>query len=338
MTLVINNCLSYIETARNSLNANEIVSIVENFYKESAILEAKDLLYERIGDRPSKVPVRRKTENRIEMEIRDILTGFEFAETNSTTLPQFVAYGHMALPPPTGFELVTAAISSLRDDISGVKNEMAGHNRLKEEFQLMRTEMEKFKSEIALQVQKPSFAGVVNRGQPGVPHPSGAIGKTPAHFNRHAMRQPAAPPATLGHTGALRPPSMPERRDSTSRDARGDDSWRPARTRRKPIMGTKTDETNGLRIAPRYGELYVGGCEKNETEERITEYCKANCKVTPLEVEKLKTRSTDYVAFRLKFKLADRNICLNGEFWSAGTIVRKFFRPRSEINQNQNNG
>ena len=35
---------------RNTLNANELVSIVENFYKESAIIEAKDLIYEKIGD------------------------------------------------------------------------------------------------------------------------------------------------------------------------------------------------------------------------------------------------------------------------------------------------
>ena len=343
MTLVINNCLSYVETARNTLNANELVSIVENFYKESSIIEAKDLIYEKIGDRPKNVPMRRKAENRIEMEIRDILTAFEHAEAQSLSLPQFVAYGHMALPPPSGFELVTAAISSIRDEISGVKKEMAGYNRLKEEFQLMRTEMQQMKSEVTVptQQQNNSYANTLNRGIPGLPHPGGAIGKN-STFATGSRKPPG--------NGNLQPPYATMRRNSrgertTTSDKRGNETgqrdngnWQLVTTRRrKAIVGTKKDESNGLRIAPRFGELYVGGCHKDETEDRISNYCKTNINVTPIEVEKLTTRSVDYIAFRLKFYLDDRNKCLDPENWSTGTIVRKFFRPRSELRVNSNN-
>ena len=76
--LVINNVLSYIASARQVLNCNEIVKAARAFYEDKPILDAKDMIYGLIIEHA----VRRKTSDKIRQELKDIIDAFSKAEEN----------------------------------------------------------------------------------------------------------------------------------------------------------------------------------------------------------------------------------------------------------------
>ena len=89
--------------------------------------------------------------------IKDFLLAFQTAEAQSKELPRYVAYGQMALPPLSGFYIVTEALSSLRSNLGVIKNNMNSFTRLKEEMQVMRQDMQAMKS-----VSERRYAEAVN--------------------------------------------------------------------------------------------------------------------------------------------------------------------------------
>ena len=66
---IISGVLCYTSTARHSVRHDDIVRICLAFFKEDDIIKGKDILCNIIGEKPK----RRRHENRIMNEVRDIL-------------------------------------------------------------------------------------------------------------------------------------------------------------------------------------------------------------------------------------------------------------------------
>ena len=66
---IINGVLCYISTARHSMKSEDIVRICHAFFKDDDVLKGKDVLCELVGQKP----IRRRNENRIVNELRDLL-------------------------------------------------------------------------------------------------------------------------------------------------------------------------------------------------------------------------------------------------------------------------
>ena len=109
--LHVNNVLSYISSARETLSATVIINVASTFYESGLVSEAKDFLYGLLDVRA----VRRKAPD---AKKKDILDGFETAEQEAIALPTFVARGLQALQPSSGFEALVQMVSDIRDEIT----------------------------------------------------------------------------------------------------------------------------------------------------------------------------------------------------------------------------
>ena len=118
--LVINNVLCYVSTARHSKKIDDIIHVCLAFYKDEDIIKGKDLLYGIINEKPK----RRRHENRIMNELKDILDILSRCDEDGTELPRFVVDEYDGLPPSSGFELVANSITSLFKEIMNLREEL----------------------------------------------------------------------------------------------------------------------------------------------------------------------------------------------------------------------
>ena len=119
-SLLINNILCFVSTARQSTSCNEIVQICLAFYKEKEILDAKKLICDFIGE---KIKYRRG-ENRMLYELKDLVELFARCDDDEIPLPKFVCDSHDGMPPASGFSIVANAITTLMEEISTLKTEL----------------------------------------------------------------------------------------------------------------------------------------------------------------------------------------------------------------------
>ena len=112
-SMFIDNLLCYASTARHSMKSDEIVRICVAFYKENDIINSKDHLCELMGEKPK----RRRNENRLVNEMKDIMDLLTRSDDNDISLPRFVVDSFNGLPPTSGFEVVANYIMQLNDEL-----------------------------------------------------------------------------------------------------------------------------------------------------------------------------------------------------------------------------
>lgn len=132
--MTINNVLCYASTARHSMGFDEITRICISFYGDEEIVKAKDLLCNLTGEKI----IRRRHENRILNEFKDIMDMLRKSDERGIKLPKFVVDSYDGLPPSSGFETVASCLNTLMDEISKLKEEIKEvKTRRKEEYMLV---------------------------------------------------------------------------------------------------------------------------------------------------------------------------------------------------------
>ena len=127
---VINGVLCYTSTARHSVRNDDLVRICLAFFKDEDIIKGKDTLCSIIGEKPK----RRRNENRIMHEVRDILDLLKRCDDNNCELPKFVVDSYDGLPPTSGFDLIAQSLTALNEEISALRKEIEylKENRIEE--------------------------------------------------------------------------------------------------------------------------------------------------------------------------------------------------------------
>ena len=142
--MIVNNILCYISTARNTLKNDDIIHVCLAFYKEEEIINAKDLICEIIGEKSK----RRRNENRILNELKDIMEMLRTSDEKGLSLPKFVADRYDGLPPTSGFELVANAVNSLLKEIADLRNEITILKTSRNEDENMKQDHQLFKEDL----------------------------------------------------------------------------------------------------------------------------------------------------------------------------------------------
>lgn len=102
--LHVDNLLCYVTTARHSMKTDEIVRICVTFYKETDILKSKEYLCQLVDERN----IRRRNEDRLVNEMRDIMDIITRCDDKDIILPKFVADSYDGLPPHRALSLLPA--------------------------------------------------------------------------------------------------------------------------------------------------------------------------------------------------------------------------------------
>ena len=121
-TMIINNLLCFVSTAKPDKSNDYIIQCCFPFFKIKEITEAKELLYsfsneklvKRRGDDPTKAHA----------EITDILKMFSKYEDDNFELPRFVADSYASMPPVNGFDKINQHLILLSEEISSLKEEI----------------------------------------------------------------------------------------------------------------------------------------------------------------------------------------------------------------------
>ncbi|CAF4271066.1 unnamed protein product [Rotaria magnacalcarata] len=361
---VINNVLCYFQSMKDVVPKDNIVGICSVFYSLKDITEAKDLIYNLLGE----TPIRRRNESKTKNELNDIYDAFtNLSIDKSQTLPKFVAHGFNAFPPSSGFEIISKHILSLIDEIAALKTEVSELKNCREEQQKgmencvdVKEDLADIKKLILMQPEiikesnkaaNTSYAAVVNR-QNRKQNVTNTINRGPRQNvpNQNGRRESVTPNAV---PGSVDPPvesstlerthqaqaigdgvqnvgsqNVPE--EVQNENGNSENAWHTVHRyrRRKEIAGIRkvTEESSvGLRGAPRYFYAFLGGCDRTVTEQIIQDYCKNDIKINIVECSAMETKSTIRKCFKIVVALSDKEKILSSESWPENIFVRRFY-------------
>ena len=117
---IVNGVLCYTSTARHSLRNDDIVRVCLAFFNDDDIIKGKDILCDIIGEKSK----RRRNENRVMNEVKDILEILRKCDETKRQLPKFVVDSYDGLPPTSGFEVIAQSLTALNDEIVSLKKEI----------------------------------------------------------------------------------------------------------------------------------------------------------------------------------------------------------------------
>ena len=176
--------------------------------------------------------------------------------------------------------------------------------------------------------RRESFTSVSNRVN-GVSH------RGRAHSGRQngngAVRQNGNSAVYLNGTSAVHQNSNGAGRQNGNGSVRQNGnvaSMNGRQNRRNIISGTRNASEGGLLGVQRVVDIYLGGCEKNTTDEMVKKYCADNG-VNVRKCETLNTNSEWYSCFKISVFSSEREKLFNAEFWPRCVFVRNFFRSRA---------
>ena len=118
--IIINNFLCYVSTARHCMRHDDITRMCIVFYKENDMLDGKNLLCAKVGDKPKW----RRGENRLINEVQDVLNILKKCDDEGFKLPLFVCDSYNGMPPTSGFENIAQSLMTLNNEIADLKKEV----------------------------------------------------------------------------------------------------------------------------------------------------------------------------------------------------------------------
>ena len=132
-----------------------------------------------------------------------------------------------------------------------------------------------------------------------------------------------------------RPPNQTPRPRQTPSQAEANITQQREPRRNTNIRGTRSaPDASTLTGVERVMDIFLGGCSISATPDDIKEYC-SSLGVDVKKVEALATKSEWHKPFKISAVAADREKLLVASFWPKNCFVRKFFRAKSRVVQEQ---
>ncbi len=337
---IVNDVLCYISTARHSIPADDIVSIVHSYYEHSKIASAKTLLCEICKTHP----IKRRTEDKIKVDIRDMLDFFDKIDRDRVKIPQFLVDSYDALPPATGFSVASRNISVLLDQMEQLNRGMADFWEAKEAMMSSMSDQADIKAELSdIKIKLNKMEGSMNVPvqQYSLPLDSLLEIQNPPSQTFADVVKSRKTSTTLGYQDLIPKRTVEGKNVWSNRDrnrelmndasniGRGPSRLETNTRRRNGMFGTRSSSgTNGLRGVVRPMDLFIGRCEPSMKTENVINHCKDVCNINVLNCEELKTKSLRFKSFKISVSFDERNILLDPKLWDEGIIIRKFYTPR----------
>ena len=346
--VLINNVLSYIQSARDSSTKADLLNTVEKFYKLDEIVKSKEIIFDAIKKRPTQ----RRNPGRCASEIQDILEAFDTADATSVKLPTYAAYGKDALPPSNGYEFIMDAVNALAEEVTTLKSELvavkadnnkADSSNIASLFKELERKLTKDLQSTVDQLRRdvssirlfpPSGAGTT----PTLSAP--ALNELPSvSYSNMVKTKQTQKTSQLkkSHANANSLPEVPGNTAAAADHSAGNfvstGSRQNKRKKNTTIMGNvEIDESDGFVGVERKADLFIG-CGKAVSCEIIKNYCKNKLKINFFNCDSIETRDKTNNYFKLELTLEERNRLLDAKFWPKNTIIRKFYKRRNRPQQ-----
>ena len=342
--IVVNAILCFITTSRNVLPRDNIVTQAVAFYKDCEIRKSKEVLFAACKEKPKS---RRPCSSQPNPSIQDVLDMIEVcdkADENGIVLPKFVADSYNSLPPSNGFDSLAAAISSIRDELTAVKEELsickqstARDQKSCEDICLVKEDI----ADIKLLLHTIKNKTVQNdkdvRAKPADEITRSFRDAVVSENFRPTTNEQAnstSHAATMSNSETAGMQRVVETSAQTRSSIIGPPRSAIAARRNLPqrrdyITGSRNAGESSLTGVPRQFDLFIGGCSLNCTEDDLKSYC-SSIGVTPKACTNLETKASWYTAFKITVAEAQRDKLMSPDLWPEGIFLRKFYAPRGQ--------
>ena len=118
--IIVDSVLCYASTARHSMKTDDIVRVSIGYFKENDILKSKDFMCDLLAIKS----VRRRNENRLSNEMKDIMEMLSKCDDENIITPVFVCDSYNGMPPSSGFECVASKLLNLMEELSSLREEV----------------------------------------------------------------------------------------------------------------------------------------------------------------------------------------------------------------------
>ena len=119
-SIIVNGLLCFISSTRHRKSRDFIIQSCLPFYDQLKVREAKDILFSYTKERP----INRRGEDYLQKSYIDIIELFEKLSEDEVELPKFVADSFDTMPPCSGYEMISATMLSLIDQVNLLKDEI----------------------------------------------------------------------------------------------------------------------------------------------------------------------------------------------------------------------
>ena len=118
---VLDNVLSFMSTASDTLTRDQIITHAFGFYKSPAILKAKEIIYKLVNKKSTRRNACTSHPEPLAADLEEIMCIFDKKEAGEISLPNFVASGYLSMPPSIGFESLAPVLCSYRDETTALR-------------------------------------------------------------------------------------------------------------------------------------------------------------------------------------------------------------------------
>ena len=120
---MLGNVLNYFNSAKSTLNKDQIITNALAFYSSDVIQRSKDNIFSLVKLRPVKMKICSSHPNPSMADLKDIMSVFDKVESDDidVRLPSFVSSGIMDMPPSAGLEALASVMCSLRDEMAACR-------------------------------------------------------------------------------------------------------------------------------------------------------------------------------------------------------------------------
>ena len=352
--VVQNELLCFVQNKMDIITQNMLVKSIVNFYTDSEIKEAKDMLFDKYGNKvsPSLKNCQHTGNGKSEKNVLDIYA--LLGRIPLDICPVYVAANLAKLPPldPDNYDVMALSqqvnevrkgmsefnnIASLRSEVNDIKMQLNDLLAIKHQV-----------SEIAHQLTMPTQKNQTNKqGSSKLvspenkekASPDGLIASPSSKDNAKKMK--GGPPHSQSAqsyskaTAQSVPPVLRtvfDKQLRTPKTSQSDGFTVVTRKSRRPLIGTKTSNTISS-TSTRPVHVFLSRISPSCSVEEVKKFVKNTFVTTDVECEKLATRFQGYSAFRVSFNISHSTNALATENWPSGVLVRKYF-----VKKGQNHG
>ena len=365
-----NALLCYIVNKMDILNHDLIVKITSEFYTDSEVEIAKDLLFKLV---PGMRNIKRKGHEKRTQNIVDMLTLLHKA--NPEDIPLFGIFDLSRLPP---MDLNYVDVTTMTKDIKQIRTDMKDYEaqvkqirieNINKDISSMKDNMNQMGNQLAevlrLLVSSEPTKNKFNTMMPSdmklppsvhrmTPRSSRKLPRTPplvtcedgpgARPKVTSLQDPA--PVRDYSQALLKPPKLLQPRQVSRdeslgvKDSDGGAPFKVVSYRRRQnqnmVVGKAKVKGKGLGGRGRFVSLFVSRFEPDVETEKVKQYVNGTFDVS-FECEKLKTRYNSYASFNIYGYCSDTSKFYSAENWPENILVRRFYKA-SQPNVNDNGG
>jgi len=320
-TYVVNELLMYSVSRLDADTPADVMTVVNNFYCDEAVVDAKNILWQHYGDLAALGKnIGRRTKLKHVEDVIEAIRTIDIKYPDRATLPVvFVALNLKCLPLAAEEGGVEHRIAVLEAQMSEVLRNVATPPA---------PQPQKYSAVVDPSHQESHAQQSVHGHPGGARQPGGGTQPRPSRM------VPTQPVRVEHHTNSsqrpqLRPRDVPTQSLNGSQRFSGgedDQSWNHVTYRkRNTVYGKK--KSDGLKAPARRYEIVVFNVTSESGAEDVKSYM-SDCDVKVEDVKKLSGDTSTVQSFKVDVAYKDKDIVLNSDFWPQDIGCRPYFRRR----------